>query len=262
MRSRPACLAGVFSVALIALAGCGGDDDDATPAATEPLPTAATTTAIDIAPPDATGAPEPATAPATNVGDGPNATVSPDLPEAFEGEVGPVEVQGTSLAEFEPGGDIESDPARGMTAPIVIGEDFDGNAVRIDAAADGPTLAVFLAHWCPHCNNELPRVNQLRDEGALPADLNVVGVSTAISPDRSNWPPSQWFQDMDWTYPVIADGVDMQRRTFVAADAFGLTAFPYMVLIGSDGTVLARWSGEHDPDELLELIEDNLPPDV
>ena len=112
MRSRPACLAGVISVVL-ALAGCGGDDDDATPAATEPLPTAATTTAIDIAPPGATDAPGPTTAPATDAGGGPNATVSPDLPEAFEGEVGPVEVQGDSLAGARPDSAGDNDPARG-----------------------------------------------------------------------------------------------------------------------------------------------------
>ncbi|HEX6658486.1 MAG TPA: redoxin domain-containing protein [Ilumatobacter sp.] len=257
MRSRPARLAGVIVV--LALAGCGGDDDDATPAATEPLPTAATTTPIDIAPPGTTDAPGPTTAPATDDG-GPNATVSPDLPEAFAAEVRPMEVDGGVLPEFDPS--AESDPARGMMAPVVIGEDFDGNTVRIDAAADGPTLAVFLAHWCPHCNREVPRINELRDEGAFPEDLRIVGVSTGISPDRPNWPPSEWFQDMDWTYPVIADGVDMQRETFIAADAYGLTSFPFMVLIGSDGNVLARWAGEHEPEKLIELIEDNLPAGV
>ena len=242
MRSRPARVATVISVAVIALVSCG-DDDDTTPAASEPepLPTVQTTTAIDDAPP----------------GEGPNATVSPELPEQFTGEVGPVEVHGDSLPEFEPG-DVESDPARRMTAPVVIGEDFEGNTVRIDAAAYGPTLAVFLAHWCPHCNEEVPRINELRDSGAFPADLNIVGVSTGISPDGRNWPPSQWFQDMDWTYPVMADGVDMQRETFIAANAYGLASFPFMVLIGSDGKVLARWVGESDTDKLLQRIEDNL----
>ena len=93
----------------------------------------------------------------------------------------------------------------------------------------------------------------------FPEDLHIVGVSTGISPDRPNWPPSEWFQDMDWTYPVIADGVDMERETFIAADAYGLTSFPFMVLIDSDGKVLARWAGEHEPEKLIELIEDNLP---
>jgi thiol-disulfide isomerase/thioredoxin len=142
---------------------------------------------------------------------------------------------------------------------VIIGEDFDGNTVRIDAATDGLTLAVLLAHWCPHCNREVPRINELRDEGAFPEGLDIVGVSTGVSPDRPNWPPSEWFNDMDWTYPVIADGVDMQRQTFIAADAYGLSGFPFMVLIGEDGTVLARWSGEMDKDDLLQKIEDNLP---
>jgi thiol-disulfide isomerase/thioredoxin len=243
---------------VLALAACGGDDDDATTAATEPSPTAPATTGTEPAPPGTTAA-SALTTPAAADGDGgPDATVSPELPDAYASEVGPVEVHGDSLPELG-SSDVESDPARGMTAPVVIGEDFDGNTVRIDAAADGPTLAVFLAHWCPHCNREVPRINQLRDEGAFPAGLNIVGISTGISPDRPNWPPSQWFQDMDWTYPVIADGVDMQRQTFIAADAYGLDSFPFMVLIGSDGKVLARWSGEDEPDELLQLIEDNLP---
>jgi thiol-disulfide isomerase/thioredoxin len=230
-------------IVALALAGCGGDDDGARPSATEPAPlaTAPVSTASGTASP----------------GEGaPNATLSPDLPEPFEGQVRPMAVDGDALPEFDR--DVESDPARGMNAPVVIGENFDGNTVRIDAAADGPTLAVFLAHWCPHCNREVPRINELRDEGALPADLNVIGVSTAISPDRPNWPPSEWFQDVDWTYPVIADGVDMQRQTFIAADAYGLTSFPFMVLIGSDGKVLARWTGEIEADDLLQRIEDNL----
>ena len=256
MRSRPVWLAGV--VLVLALAGCG-DDDDATTATTQPSSTA---TAPEATEPgtatDGTTSPVATTAPAAGGDAGPNATVAPDLPDVYKAEVGPVEVQGESLPELA-GSDVESDPARGMTSPVVIGEDFDGNPVRIDAVNDGATLAVFLAHWCPHCNREVPRINELRDEGALPADLNVVGVSTGISPDRPNWPPSEWFQDVDWTYPVIADGIDMQRETFIAADAYGLDGFPFMVLIGDDGTVLGRWSGEHEKDDLLELIEGNLP---
>ena len=65
---------------------------------------------------------------------------------------------------------------------------------------------------------------------------------------------------MDWTYPVIADGVDMARQTFIAADAYGLDGFPFMTLIDADGKVLARWSGESkSTDDLLKKIEDNLP---
>ncbi len=252
MKSSPACIAG--AVLVLVLSGCGGDDDDASSATTTP-PAATSPSTTEAA--DAPGTTSAETVPA-EPGDGPNATVSPELPDVYQGEVGPVDVQGESLPEL-PDSAGDDDPARGSAAPVVIGEDFDGNTVRIDAANDGPTLAVFLAHWCPHCNREVPRINELRDEGAFPDGLNIVGVSTGISPQRPNWPPSQWFQDMDWTYPVIADGVDMERETFIAADAYGLSGFPFMTLIGSDGKVLARWSGEMDKDDFLEKIEDNLP---
>jgi thiol-disulfide isomerase/thioredoxin len=223
---------------VLALAGCGGDDDDdAAPSASEPESIPATPSTPSFPPP--------------------NATVTSQLPDEVTAEMRPVEVRGESLPVLETK-DIAADPARGMTAPVVIGEDFDSNPVRIDPAADGTTLAVFLAHWCPHCNREVPRINELRDDGLFPEGLNIVGVSTGINPNNPNWPPSEWFEEIDWSYPVIADSVDMARETFIAADAYGLDGFPFMVLMGADGTVLARWSGEVDKDELLERIEDNL----
>jgi cytochrome c biogenesis protein CcmG, thiol:disulfide interchange protein DsbE len=245
VRSRPARIAGIMLV--VALAGCGGDDD-ATSATTQP----STTT------PSTTSAPAPTSSAGSGDVQPPDATVTTGLPAEVTAEMRPVEVQGASLPELGDS-DIQSDPARGMTAPIVIGEDFDNKPVRIDPAADGPTLAVFLAHWCPHCNREVPRINQLRDDGKFPPGLKIIGVSTGINPNSVNWPPSKWFEDMDWTYPVIADGVDMAKQTFIAADAYGLDAFPLMVLMGGDGKVLARWSGEVEPDELIQRIQDNLP---
>ncbi len=237
MTSSRSVLAGL--VAVLALAGCGGDDDPAPPSASEAT--------SDTSPGD--------TSPADS--DGPNATISPDLPEELEGEVGPVEVVGDSLPSLDRA-EIADDPALGMTAPILVGEDFDGTTVRIDAASDGPTMVVFLAHWCPHCNAEVPRLNELRDEGRFPEGLNIVAVSTGVNPGRPNFPPSQWFDDMDWTYPVLVDGVDMQRQTYIAADAYGLDAYPFIALLDADGAVAARWSGEHEPDEVIELISEHL----
>ena len=261
MRSRPAILAALAAV--VALAGCGGDDDAASSATASPTveQPAATAPATTSAPATTTASgtnPDSSASASGDASGGPNATLSPQLPDELAGEVGPLEVQGTALP---PLGDneVSTDPALGLTAPILIGQDFDGNTVRVDPAADGPTLAVFLAHWCPHCNREVPRINELRDAGRFPSDLDIVGISTGINPGRPNWPPSKWFKDMDWTYPVIADGVDMDKGTFIGADAYGVDAFPFMVLIDGDGKVVGRWSGEREPDEVIKLITDNLP---
>ncbi len=255
-------LATVVGALVLVTAACGGDD----PVESGPTETAATETAAAETAAAETAAAETAAAEtaatetaAAPTGDGPNATIAPDLPEEFVGHVGPLEVIGAALPPLGQGTAVEADPALGMAAPVLVGLDYDGATVRVDATENGPTMVVFVAHWCPHCNSEIPRINELRDAGSLPADLDIVAVSTAIDPTRPNFPASKWLDDLDWTYPVIADGVDMQAQQFIGTSAFGVDGFPFVTLIGADGTVAARWSGEHDTDELLELVTSNLP---
>ena len=58
---------------------------------------------------------------------------------------------------------------------------------------------------------------------------------------------------------MIADGIDMEGGgTYIAANAYGLDGFPFIVLIDENGNVTARKSGEAEPDDLLQFIEDNL----
>jgi thiol-disulfide isomerase/thioredoxin len=182
-------------------------------------------------------------------------TIAPDLPDEFLEGTGPVAIVGDPLPGYP---DEGADPAIGMTAPVLVGETFDGESVTIDAAVDGPTWIVFLAHWCPHCNDEIPVINQLRDEGRIPEGVNVVGVSTAFSPDRPNWPPGEWLDDKDWTFTAIPDGIDTVRESYIAASGFGVGGFPFSVLIDGDGTVTARWSGERPIDEIESLLNDHL----
>lgn len=234
MSPRSPLAAAAVALALVA-AACGGDDD------------AAVSTTVEIDDPTAdAGAPAASGAPA--------ATLEPGLPEEIVAEIGPVEVQGNALPPLGEA-DPASDPAVGSQAPVLVGVDYAGNTVRVDPAVDGPTMVVFLAHWCPHCNREVPKLNQLRDEGAFPEGLNVVAVSTAADPSRPNFPPSQWVEEMDWTYPVIADGIDTDLESlFIGATAYGVDGFPFTALVDADGTVVARWSGEREPDQILDAI--------
>lgn len=232
--------------AAVVLVACGGDDDTGSPATATSAGSvgqtddgdAGTTTASDL--PDEVGA-------------GP--TIAPDLPDEFREGVGPVDVIGDPLPAYPQEG---PDPAIGMTAPILIGETFDGDPVRVDAAVDGPTWVVFLAHWCSHCNDEIPVINQLRDEGRIPEGLNVVGVSTAFNPGQPNWPPGEWLDDKDWTFTAIPDGIDTERETYIAAADFGIGGFPFSMMLDADGVVVARWSGSRQIDELESLVTSNL----
>jgi thiol-disulfide isomerase/thioredoxin len=186
--------------------------------------------------------------------DTPDSTSAAELPQALADATRPVEVTGPSLPVLQTA-DISADPAVGTPAPVLTGVDYEGNSVRIDAAADGPTMVVILAHWCPHCNAEIPNLNALRDQGLIPEEVNVVAISSAVNPDRANFPPDTWLTDMDWTWPVLADGIDLEQQVFVGSDAFGVSGVPFTTLIGSDGNVAARWAGERDTAETLYLLE-------
>ena len=89
----------------------------------------------------------------------------------------PVAVTGTPLPAMPDDG--SADAAIGQAVPVVKGLDFEGNAVSLDVAAGGtPTIVVFLAHWCPHCNREVPRILELDADGGIPEGVRVVGVAT------------------------------------------------------------------------------------
>lgn len=159
-------------------------------------------------------------------------------------QTGNVEVSGRSLPAFGTGA---TDTALGLPAPELRGPTFDGRGISV--TADGtPKLLVFVAHWCPHCQAEVPRmVNWLA--GGAPDGVRLVAVSTGVDAARPNYPPSAWLEREDWTVPTIADDVDG-----TAARAFGLTSYPYFVAVKGDGTVAARASGEQTVAQLEALV--------
>lgn len=172
------------------------------------------------------------------------------------GGVVPAEYQKiTSNGEALPAlGSETTDPALGKQAPTLSGYNFAGAPVNVNPGTDGkPILLVFLAHWCPHCNAEVPRLNDWRDKGLVPDDLRVVGVTTSSRKDQANWPPSNWISEMDWQFEVMADSEEAD-----AAFAYGVDGFPFLVLINGEGKVVARNSGEMEVNQIQEFISKGL----
>jgi len=164
----------------------------------------------------------------------------------------PVKVTGTPLAPYD--STQNPDPAVGKDAPVLEGKNFAGDPIVIDKSK-GATMVVFLAHWCPHCNKEVPRLLDWKHSGQVPAGLNVVGVATAVSKTSVNYPPAQWFSDKGWEWPVMADQSKGDGAAGVAADAYGATGWPYFVIFGADGKVKVRVSGEVQISELQKIVD-------
>jgi thiol-disulfide isomerase/thioredoxin len=156
-----------------------------------------------------------------------------------------VGVDGTALPEFSGSG---TDAAVGMAAPRIGSVGFDGKNVEAGGATGSPYTVVFLAHWCPHCQAEVPRLVAASENGQIEG-VDVVGVATGTSRSNPNYPPSEWLAREDWPFPVMVDDA-----SFTAAKAYGLTGYPFMVFVDADGKVVGRTSGEIAEEDLQKIF--------
>lgn len=194
---------------------------------------------------------------AATSGDDSNASDDTSVVDTSGGDIPdsqPVTITGEDLPPFQ---SAAGDLAVGMTAPLLSGLDFQGDAITVDPA-DGPYMVVFLAHWCPHCNAEVPRLLDWKGSGAVPAELNVIGVATAAASSAPNYPPHEWFSNRGWSWPVLVDESLGESEAGKAAVAYGATGWPYFVIVGADGLVKARISGEIEVSELQVIVDDAL----
>jgi peroxiredoxin len=143
----------------------------------------------------------------------------------------------TSLPVYD--ATVNDDPAVGMTIPTVTGKTFDGDDITISGSDGKAKVIVFVAHWCPHCQREVPLLKAHLDDTPMPDDVELLTVSTSVKPGADNYPPQEWLEGEGWTAPVLADDEDSS-----VAQAYGLSAFPYFVVVDKDGKVVGRASGE------------------
>lgn len=176
------------------------------------------------------------------VSGGDDEVATTDSIEAFE--TGPVQVSGTFLP-----GLTNPDPAIGSPVPEIDGISFDGEAISV--GGDGaPRLYGFFAHWCPHCQDELPRISAWLDANDPPGSVDLVAISTGVRADQDNYPPSAWFEREGWPDDVI---VDSDQSSI--AQAFGLTAYPYWVGADADGNVAFRLTGSLTDEQLMTVLD-------
>jgi thiol-disulfide isomerase/thioredoxin len=156
----------------------------------------------------------------------------------------PVTISGTALPDLPESG---ADPAVGQVIPEATGQSFDGSpvAIRNDGRAK---LILFVAHWCPHCRNEVPLLADYLKSNPLPSGVDLYTVSTSVSSSKPNYPPSAWLEKEGWKAKTLADSENQQ-----AAKAFGLPSYPYFVAVDGAGKVVARTTGEISTDQFADL---------
>lgn len=137
--------------------------------------------------------------------------------------------------------------SEGRTAPTLEGVDLQGDPLTIPS--EGPKLVVFLAHWCPHCQAEVPLLVDWIDSGGVPEGVEVYGVATANDPDAENFPADEWLAREGWEQPTLLDEDDQ-----MALD-YGVQGFPYLAFVDADGTIVDTLSGEQPISDVQERAE-------
>ncbi|MEZ5168955.1 MAG: TlpA disulfide reductase family protein [Acidimicrobiales bacterium] len=162
-------------------------------------------------------------------------------------ETAPVEISGAALPAYA------GDPvdAAGLAAPDITAQTTVSSVPTQLTMDDGTVrLVEFFVHSCPHCQREVPRQADWLSTHELPAGVEVVTISTGVSAGAPNYPPSAWFDREDWPLPVYVDSPESAIAT-----AYGMTTFPYYVLVDGSGAVVERGSGEMTQLAFAELLD-------
>ncbi len=157
-------------------------------------------------------------------------------------ETGPVEIIGDP---------IPANAEIGAVAPAFKAQpNNSGQPVMIDPADGTVRLIGFFAHWCPHCQREVPRVAKWLAENGMPEEIEIIAISTAVREGAPNYPPSEWFIDENWPTQVLVDSEEGELAT-----AYGLGGFPYWILVDATGTVMHQSSGELTEEQFGYIVD-------
>jgi cytochrome c biogenesis protein CcmG/thiol:disulfide interchange protein DsbE len=160
-----------------------------------------------------------------------------DVPTLAE-VAGPVSVVGETIPVPVPEEPGVADPAVGLPSPVISAVDYADRPVTLGEPGRAQVL-VFLAHWCPVCDQELPTLRDVVAAGGVPDSVDLILITTGLDPGRPNWPPKRWLDDagLGKVTTVRDDVGDPIMR------AFGLRAYPAWTVIDAEGTVVARRQG-------------------
>lgn len=133
-------------------------------------------------------------------------------------------------------------PAIGVAAPNFSAKASDGSVITKADIAGKPTLMVFFASWCPHCQAEAPKLKALAE--ANPG-LKVVAIGVGYNDTQKGiWDFQSKFS---LPFPTYDDGGK-------AASVYGITSYPTLVSVDKNGMIADRDTGEVSPDRLNSLV--------
>jgi len=138
--------------------------------------------------------------------------------------------------------------AANIIIPDIEGISISGEPFKIQN--DGrKKIILFLAHWCPHCQVEVEVFESWIKTRGVPEDFDIYGIATANNPSQEKYPPETWLKEGNWEFPTIID-TDSDN----IAKIFGVTSFPYWVLVDSENKILTRLTGTFKEEDIDVIV--------
>ena len=140
-------------------------------------------------------------------------------------------------------------PASAWPPPLSAARALAGDTIEV-SPGDGPLVVLFLAHWCPHCQAEVPELIEYFAQNPIPDGVEIVAVATSNDANRDNHPASDWLDREGWTIPTVVD----DEATALAV-SYGVSAFPFHVFIDANGVVAARVTGAQPVEDIGSAMQ-------
>ena len=91
---------------------------------------------------------------------------------------GETTINGENLPQY--GGENDDNIAVGLPGPLFSGPNQNSEIVSLEKNGNAKAL-LFLAHWCPHCQNEVPAVQEIINLMGVPDGVDVIAIATSIA---------------------------------------------------------------------------------
>jgi peroxiredoxin len=118
--------------------------------------------------------------------------------------------------------------------------------IQLNKYFDKPTVLVFWASWCPHCQKELPVLQGLFTN--MKGKINVLGVSLDDNKDRAQSCIKKHSISFPNAFVNRSESDDIVK-------SYGLSGIPALFVIDKGGKITSSFAGEVDKESLKKELD-------